>query len=65
MAIVDICMVDMFRFLFAAYPRIFTLTAPQTGGMFLSCVQDLRAFRTVQAALQTATPVVDSHGLVS
>ena len=38
--------------------------AYQIAGVFL-CVHIYRAFRTVQAALQTATAAVSSHELIS
>ena len=40
---------------FTACPRVITLTAFQTAGVFLSCVYDYRSNCTVQAVLQTAT----------
>ena len=41
--------------LFTVCPRVITLTALQTAGMFRSCVYYYRAFCTLHAALQTAT----------
>ena len=67
MAIVDMIFLWCFLFdcsFFTACPRVAILTAPQTGGVFPFC-NDYRAFRTVQAALQTATAVVSSRELVS
>ena len=51
---------------FTACPRVISLAAPETAGRRVPlCVHDYLAFRTVQAALQTATAVVGSHELVS
>ena len=49
--------------------RVITLTVLVAAGVFLSFVEDYRAFCTVQAVLQTATItaallVVSSHDLV-
>ena len=65
-AIIDICMVvfGSIALFFTACPRVVTLTALQTAGVFV-CAHDYRAVRTVQAALQTATAVVGSRDLVN
>ena len=70
MAIVDICMVFIsvrwFFFHCSSASRSYCMIAPQTAGRRVPlCVHDCRAFRTVQAALQTSTAVVGSHELGS
>ncbi|CAN0327851.1 unnamed protein product, partial [Laminaria digitata] len=49
---------------FTARSRFVNLTAPDSRCVPL-CVHDYRAFRTVQATLQTANPFVSSHELVN
>ena len=67
MAIVDIRVV-FFRLdssFFTACPRVVTLYSTPDIRRVVLCVHNYRAFRTVQAALQTAAAVVSSPGLVS